>query len=131
MPTYIQAVDVLLDQARGIAGFSAADMQAAVAFLSRSPVVGYAAFGVEEVRLIAAYRAASSRGAYDSIWRSLVAGYPEGWTYAVHEATELQVFADAVVNPFDAVQRDRHLPEAHLIATAAELRFLYARAGQQ
>ena len=131
MPAYIQAVDTLAAQAKGIAGFAEVDVQAAATFLARSLVVGYAAFDVEEVRLIAAYRAASSRGAYDAVWRSLVAGYPEGWTYAVHEAIELQAFANAGVNPFDAEQRNRYLPETHLIATAAELRFLYTWAEQQ
>ncbi len=131
MSAYIQAVETLQVQASGIAGVSEADVQAASVFLSRCPVTGYTAFATEEVRLVAAYRAAASRGAYDTVWRSLTAGYAEGWAYAVHEAAELQAFAEAGINPFDAVQRDRYLPEAHLRATAAELRFLNSWAQQQ
>jgi hypothetical protein len=101
-------------------------MQAVIRFLADSPVAGYAGFTEEEVRLVAAYMAAVSPGGYNFFWRSIILGYTEAWAYAVHEAAELQAFADMGINPFDSAQRDAHLEEAHLDAVVAELRFLRA-----
>ncbi len=130
MPGYIQALDILSTQARGLTNFSEEEILAAIAFLSRCPVLEYHAFTEQEVRLIAAYMKAASGHAYNAFWRSMVSGYPEAWTYAVHEAAELQAFAERSLNPFDAGQHNAYLAEAHLKATVQELVFLRAWAKQ-
>jgi hypothetical protein len=81
---------------------------------------------------MAAYRAQLSKtGGYDFIWPAIVLGEPLAWVYAVHEAAELQAFADLGVNPFDRAQFAEYLPEAHLRATVAELRYLRYWARQE
>lgn len=125
MADYIQAVGRLSLQARTVVALPETEIEAALGFLSYSPVAGYPAFIEEEVRLVAAYRAAvTAAGSYDFVWRSIAAGDSEGWIYAVHEAAELQTFADMGVNPFDATQRSLYFEEAHKRATLVELRYL-------
>jgi hypothetical protein len=123
MATYIVAVDI-------VAQFAMDDLPpdeliAATKALSHPPVSGYAAFDVNEVRLIGQYRlAVSAEGGYETVWPSIVRGLPEAWVYAVHEAAEIQAFADLGVNPFAPDEFMVYLEEAHIRATLAELRFL-------
>ena len=131
MGAYIQAVAELSEWARNVSGFPEAEIQAAIAFLARCPVAGYPPYDEDEVRLVAAYLAESGGISYNQFWRGMVAGYAEAWSYAVHEAAELQAFADAGVNPFDAAQRRNSLKAAHLQATIVELRFLSKWARQR
>jgi hypothetical protein len=106
------------------------EVLAAIGILSRSPVHGYAPFDEEEVRLIAAYRVYASRGAIDVVWRGISEGDWNSWIYAIHEAAEIQTFADMGFNVFDRVAFDRHLSQAHLHATLVELRYIQQWAGQ-
>jgi hypothetical protein len=122
---YIAAVDVLTQQAVSITQPAEFEIQAAIRTLSQNPVLVFPRFTESEVRLIGAYRAHLSRGAsYDPVWRAIVQDAPEAWTIAVHEATELQAFADRQANPFDWQAWQTYFEEAHLQALVFELQYL-------
>lgn len=134
MSAYIQAFDTLLLQAGRIAQPPEAELRAVTRMLSQSPVVGYVPFAETEVSLIGVYRSSIGRRYnpvhFDPVWRDIVAGVPEAWTYAVHKAAEIQAFVDLGANPFDYVQFDRYLEDAHRHAVVNELRFQQAWAAQ-
>src|SRR5438045_3426698 len=100
MGAYILATDWL--QARMGKGrlLPADDLGSAERVLAASPVSGREPFSIAEVRLVGAYRLRVARGGYEFVWPTIVAGEPEAWIYAVHEAAELQAFADLNANPF-------------------------------
>ena len=122
---YIVAVDILTQQAASILKPAESEIQASIHTLSQNPVAGFPEFTEAEVRLIGVYRAHLSRGAsYDPVWRAIVLDAPEAWAIAVHEATELQAFADRQANPFDWQAWQSYFEEAHLQALVFELQYL-------
>jgi hypothetical protein len=61
----------------------------------------------------------------------MVQNAPEAWTIAIHEAKELQAFADRRVNPFDWQAWQTNFQEAHLQALVFELQYLREWARQE
>jgi hypothetical protein len=124
-PIYIPAAGTLLYQIGHIVMPDDHELQTALGVLSQSPVVGYAQFTEVEIRLLGAYRAfVSQAGGYESVWSSIVEGDWNAWIYAVHEAAELQAFADRSINPFDSATWHSNWQEPHLKGVLAELQFL-------
>ncbi len=124
MGSYIRSVQRLTRQARRVVIPPEESIQAALRVLARSPVIKYPPFMEAEVRLLGAYRAQQPYGIYDPLWQDITNGLPEAWIYAVHEAAEMQAFADMGVNPFVADTFRRNLEEAHLQAAAIEIQYL-------
>jgi hypothetical protein len=105
------------------------EIDSALRILSRNPVAGYAAFTEKEVRLIAAYRVAVG-GLADVFWQEIVIGGYMAWAFAVHEARELQAFAEEDLNPYDEAPRKVNLLRMHRAAMVFELQYIRAWARQ-
>lgn len=123
MTDYITDLETLELQAARIPLPAMPEMQQAAEALVSSPVAGFRSFSSCEVQLVGQYRTFVSRGSLDVVWKGIVKGDWNAWLYAVHEASELQAFADLGVNPFDLDSFERDLSEAHLRATISELQY--------
>jgi hypothetical protein len=127
---YIPAVRKLARQGDHITFPPIADIQRAFHILSKPVVAGYPPFTKAEVRVIAAYRAYLKVGGFEFVWPSIVAGDWTAWLLAIHEAAELQAFADLDANPFVYTVWERNWQEPHIRAVLAELRYLRGWAQQ-
>ncbi len=134
MAYYVTAEQALLLLAQGIFVPPDEEVEQAKRVLEISPAVGYPAFAEGEVRLIGVYREALSprmlSGRIDEVWQAIVEDEFYAWLYAVHEAAELQEFANQAVNPFDRVQWNAHWKQPHLRAVLFELQYLRVWARQ-
>jgi hypothetical protein len=124
---------LLLFQAASYTTPPASERRAVLSVLQQSPVSGYSAFIDVEVGLLGVYRETLNpralSGRIDDVWDDMRTGQWYAWLYAIHEAAELQAFADIGHNPFDVVQWRANWKIPHLRATTAEL--LYLRAWSQ
>lgn len=128
LAVYITAWRKLLPLTKGLIVPPNSEIRAACSILSNSPVAGYPRFIPTEVRLLGIYRETlnprSLSGRMDDVWIDIVQNEWYAWLYAVHEAGELQAFAEIDVNPFDLSMWKSHWKVPHLRATVGELRFL-------
>ena len=130
MADYIPVAERLTYQARHVVPPPEAEIQQAVRVLSNCPVPGFASFDEAEARLVGIYREYLSPRTInlrrDGIWDAIISDDWYAWIVAVHEAAELQAFAEQGINPFNRDRFNKHLEKAHLRGTVVELRFLCA-----
>jgi hypothetical protein len=122
MTKYIANIETLVEEAPFGLIPPEVELHAASYVLSRCPIQMYPAFTEMEVRIVGCYRYSFSLS--DPVWKSIFAGSPEAWIFAVHEAAELNAFAQMGLSPFDKQQWLDGLGEAHLQATVVEVEFL-------
>ena len=103
---------------------SASQVRQAELHLAARPVQGYAAFSTAEIEVLAVYRFVLG-GGNDQIWAAIVAGKPEAWMYAIHEAAEIEAFTAAGIDFTNPQEIKRDLSACHVIACIAEDRFLH------
>jgi hypothetical protein len=101
-------------------------VQQAEQTLATSPVPSYPGFTPEEIRALAAYRCQFLAGDSDTVWKMIVAGGPETWMVAIHEAAEIEAYCAAGIDFLDPIAWKRRFAEMHILACIAEARFLKA-----
>jgi hypothetical protein len=129
LPDYIRDAEKLGILARHALLPPLAEIRGAWRILARNPVAGYAAFTEKEVRLIAAYRVALG-GLADAFWQEIAIGGYMAWAFAIHEARELQAFAEEDLNPYAEAPRKANLLRIHRAAMVFELQYIQAWARQ-